>query len=125
MERIYHRYENWEDYKNGFYDNFTEEKVKSAITMFSSEKLTRKYMLKVINEWKYSCEHNLTNISLNRIAYIGQAACCIYDSIPSNATKLAWGMLSDEIRCRSNSIAKEVLNTWIKRNNIVQLTINI
>ena len=48
--------------------------MKTIKNELSSEDLTRENMMRVISEWKYSCEHNLTNESLNRIAYIGQAA---------------------------------------------------
>ena len=75
MERIYHRYEKWEDYKDGFYDNCTgstkKEKENLVLEMFNSEELTLKFMNKVIEKWVNSCEHNLTNESLNKIAYNG------------------------------------------------------
>ena len=40
-------------------------------------------MLRVITEWKRSCEHYLTNEKMNRIAWMGQTAICIYSGIPS------------------------------------------
>tara|TARA_Y100000310_G_scaffold208355_1_gene208949 strand:- start:1074 stop:1475 length:402 start_codon:yes stop_codon:yes gene_type:complete len=128
QNRIYHHYSLWEDHKNGFYNNCSgdskKEKIQKAIKMFNSERLTRKYMDKIINEWKYSCEHNFTNPSLNRIAYIGQAACCLYGNIPNTVTMEAWNMLDRKVKNRSNMIAEEVLSTWIGQNGI-QICLNI
>jgi len=102
MKQIFHHYLLWEDYKCGFYDNCSgsekDEKIKKAIEMFNDEKLTDEYMGRVISEWKYSCEHNLTNESLNQIAYIGQAACCIYAKVPSTVTMEAWNLLSKKVQ---------------------------
>jgi len=84
--------------------------------MFNSEELTTKYMNKVIDEWIYSCEHNLTNESMNKIAYIGQAACCIFGGVPNTITMEVWGSLDTEVRKRADSIAEGVLKKWEVRN---------
>lgn len=124
MKRIYHPYWLWEDYKAGFYDNCSGEikkqLIQKGIEMFNSESLTIDNMLKVINEWKYSCEHNLTNESMNKIAYIGQGACCLYSKIPSKVTMEIWNKLEKEVQDRSNNIAIEVLNIWKQKNEICQ-----
>jgi len=127
--RIYHPYWKWEDYKAGFYNNCSgEEKkqlIQKGIYMFNSEKLTLEYMYKVINEWKYSCEHNFTNPSLNKIAYIGQGACCIYANIPSTITMEIWNLLDNKIQDRANKNANNVLNKWIINNKEIQLCLNL
>ena len=124
MKRIYHPYWLWEDYKAGFYDNCSGELkkqlIQKGIEMFNSENLTIDNMLRVINEWKYSCEHNLTNESMNKIAYIGQSACCLYSKIPSKATMEIWNKLEKDVQDRSNKIANEVLNIWKQKNELCQ-----
>ena len=129
MDRIHHRYEVWEDHKHGFYNNCTgeekEKKKQLVIEMFSSESETRKMMFRVVNEWKFSCEHNLTNNGLNQIAYIGQSACCLYAQIPSTATMEAWSLLSKDIQDRSDRIAQEAINQWKKQNKNLQLCLSI
>lgn len=116
MKRIYHHYLKWEDYKNGFYDNCKREKkqyyISKVIELFNDKDLTKVYMEKVINDWFYSCEHNLTNDSMNRIAYIGQAACCIYAGVPCDVTMRAWKILSQDVRNRSDIIAKKTIKKW-------------
>jgi hypothetical protein len=116
MKRIYHNYLLWEDYKAGFYDipSLIDNKEKSDLVkdMFSSEDLTLKFMTLTINEWFYSCEHNLTNMNMNRVAYIGQAACCLFGGVPNLLTMKVWNTLDREIRDRSDNIAESVIKIW-------------
>ena len=74
--------------------------------------LTEKYMSNVINKWLFSCEQNLTNNGMNKIAYIGQAACCLYAGIPSLITMEAWSSVSKGNQEIANSIAKDKLKEW-------------
>lgn len=129
MNRIYHPYWYWEDYKSGFYENCSgeikQQYIQKVLEMFNSEQLTYEYMNKVINEWPYSCEHNLTNESLNKIAYIGQGACCLFANIPSTVTMEAWSLLKPEIQERANKQAESILNEWMQKNKYLQLCLNI
>jgi len=116
MQRIYHPYHLWEDYKAGFYDNLSGKNkdalVEKVIELFSSKELTEQFMKRVTSEWIYSCEHNLSNISLNRIAYIGQGACCVFAGVPSDITMFAWSKVKKENRDEADKIALSVLNDW-------------
>ena len=116
MERIYHRYEVWEDYPAGFYDNISgrnkSEMIDKVVELFSDSELTREYMNRVLNEWLYSCEHNLTNVALNRVAYLGQAACCIYAGIPSTVTMEAWSLVSEDNRKKADQLAEEIIKEY-------------
>jgi hypothetical protein len=129
MKRIFHHYKKWEDYEAGFYNNCSgaekEKKIQAVISMFSSEKLTREYMTKVIELWKYSCEHNFTNESLNKIAYLGQAACCLYNNIPNTVTMEAWSKLDKEVQERADRIAIEIIEKWEETNKDIQLCLNL
>jgi hypothetical protein len=129
QSRIYHPYWLWEDYKLGFYDNISGEQKKQMISkvleMFNSKSKTKEMMFYVVDNWKYSCEHNLTNESLNKIAYIGQAACCVYSNIPNSVTMEAWSLLSDEVKSRSNKIALSAIKRWNENNKLIQLCLNL
>jgi hypothetical protein len=113
MDRIYHRYENWECYKNGFFDNISGiEKTnleKKVVEMFESSELTELNMRQVVLKWINSCEHNLSNISLNRVAWLGQAACCLYSKIPYKITMNHWRFLSKERQKISCDIAEKII----------------
>lgn len=116
MERIYHPYNLWEDYKVGFYDNISgrnkQEMIESVVRLFSDAQLTEAYMRKVITDWPFSCEHNLSNLSMNRIAYLGQAACCIYAKVPSTITMEAWSKVDQKDRNKADIIAEQIIKQW-------------
>ena len=83
MNRIYHTWDKWECYPAGFYD----EKPKFKATKEELELMYADFLrnstrfkaaaMRVIGEWKNSCEHYLSNENMNRIAWIGQASACI------------------------------------------------
>lgn len=129
MKRIYHPYWLWEDFKHGFYDNASGEvkqrHIDNCLKMFNSERLTKEHMIRVVKEWKFSCEHNLTNESINKIAYIGQAACCLYSGIPSTVTMECWSMLSKEVQERSDKLAIEAIELWKQLNKNIQLCLSL
>ncbi len=129
MNRIYHPYWLWEDYQNGFYENISGEekqsKIKKVFEMFNSEDLTIEYMIYVVDNWKYSMEHNLSNPAINKIAYIGQSACCNYDKIPNSITMECWSKLSKEVQERANKNAIDSINRWNENNKLIQLCLNL
>lgn len=128
INRIYHHWEKWECYKNGFYDiipNNNKAKYKNiVIDFFNNKDLTTEYMQKVIEQWEYSCEHFLSNKSMNRVAWIGQASLCIYKKVPNLITMHFWNYLEQDIKDRSNKIAQNTIIQWeqkIKSKNILNL----
>lgn len=129
IKRIYHPYWLWEDYKHGFYDNVSGEQKKiminKVIEMFNDEKKTKEMMFFIVDNWQYSCEHNLTNESLNKIAYIGQAACCIFYKIPCTITMESWSKLTEEVKRRSDKIALQAIKRWNNKNKHIQLCLNL
>jgi len=116
MDRIYHRYEYWECFKNGFFKNISgEEKkrlAKKAIELFNDPKKTELFMLKVISDWVYSCEHNLTNLGLNRVAWLGQSACCVYAKIPYSITMENWRFVDDDKKIIACEIAERIIKEY-------------
>jgi len=125
LNRIYHNWEKWECYKHGFYDVLTAQKKiqhkKNVINFFQDKKETKHYMSRIVNEWTYSTEHFLSNISMNRIAWLGQAACCLCHNTPNLVTMLYWNFLEESVQIRSNNIAQNIITNWeqkIKLNDI-------
>jgi ParB-like chromosome segregation protein Spo0J len=120
-ERIFHTYDKWECFAYGFYETskpgMTEQECENEYARFlSSEPEFRAALEGVITEWKYSCEHYLTNKSMNRIAWLGQAALCYAKRIPS-VYRGGFNLLSQEDQDRANQIALEYLNKWLTANN--------
>lgn len=129
MDRIYHHYENWECFKNGFFNNVSgkekEIKKQSVIDFFTDKDLVKKYMDLVIEKWTYSCEHNLTNMGLNRVAWLGQSACCIYNSIPYKITMEQWRFIPEIDRVKACEIAEELIKEYEFNFNKRQLCLKL
>lgn len=126
--RIFHTYDKWECHKAGFYkskkEGWTNEQCEEEFKrILSDELLFSEILNKLIIEWKYSCEHYLTNKSMNRIAWLGQAAVCFHSGVPSKFSS-AWFDLSEEIRDKANKVALKYLNKWMMLNNYDQEDFN-
>lgn len=125
--RILHTYDKWECYKNGFYnnnppENFSEEDCEKIYAEFLSNiELFESILDKVINEWKYSCEHYLTNDSMNRIAWLGQASLCYHYKIPSKY-RAGYSLLSKEQQLMADKAALKYLNIWLFKNGFEEVS---
>jgi ParB-like chromosome segregation protein Spo0J len=127
-ERIFHTYDKWECHKAGFYaskkEGMTSEQCKQSYADFLSDDLLfRQYLLIVITEWKHSCEHYLSNKSMNRIAWLGQAAMCAYNGVPSVFCS-GFNLLSEEEKNIANHTALEFLNMWLVSNKMNPVTMD-
>lgn len=127
-DRIYHTYEKWECHKAGFYaskvDGMTQEECENAYADFLSDDAKFRAALDgILAEWKYSCEHYLTNRSMNRIAWLGQAAACYAIKIPSRYCA-GFNLMTQEQQQIANNTAYEYLNKWLAENGRSQVTIN-
>lgn len=118
--RIFHTYDKWECEKAGFYkqqvDGMTAEECRAAYRDFLADHdRFRAAAYGVIENWKNSCEHYLTNFAMNRIAWIGQAAMCYETGVPSKFCS-GFNLLSEQQKQEANEIALEVLNDWLLMN---------
>jgi hypothetical protein len=122
MKRKYHNYLLWEEYQNGMWEkvskNKEEEYVNKALEFMQNTELWGEYMLKVTEKWIYSCEQNLSHNSNNRVAWIGQAACCLGKRIPESITRKAWWHLTEIEKANANKKAKQAINIWLEKNNV-------
>lgn len=120
-KRIYHRWDEWECYPAGFYENqkegMTDEQCKEAYRSFLSDlDLFRGALWRVTTEWKKSCEHYLTNEAMNRIAWLGQASACLHMGIPCKY-RSGYFLLSEDQRKAADLVALDALNQWLRWND--------
>jgi ParB-like chromosome segregation protein Spo0J len=123
--RIFHTFDKWECQKAGMYaqkvEGMTNEEATQAFANFLKDENKFREVLEIVTtDWKHSCEHYLTNIAMNRIAWLGQAAVCYSLGIPSKYSA-GWNLLTPEEQDRANEVALEALNKWLKRNNLEEL----
>lgn len=119
--RIFHTYDKWECYKAGFYNSkkegITVEEGKQIYADFLSDLNKFENALNyIINNWKFSCEHYLTNKSMNRIAWLGQASVCYAKGIP-NTYSGGFYLLNENQQKEANELALKYLNIWLQKNH--------
>lgn len=126
IKRIYHTWDKWECYPKGFYEDKvppgkTVEEWENEYKEFLSDDIRFSMSLSVvISTWVKSCEHYLTNPSMNRIAWLGQAAACEELGLPSRF-KGGYNLLSEECKDNANNLALQYLNKWLIRNGGVEV----
>lgn len=126
-KRIFHTYTKWECYKAGFFsttppDGMTGAQAEQAYADFlADDSAFRDALDHVTSEWIHSCEHNLTNKAMNRIAWLGQAALAYAKGISS---KYCGGfyLLTEEQQSIANNTAHEYLNKWLKSHGMEEVS---
>lgn len=127
-KRIFHTFDKWECYKSGFYastfKNYSKTQCEYMYYEFLSDLNKFELALKcVTNEWVFSCEHYLTNKSMNRIAWLGQASMCYATGVPSEF-RGGYNLLSETQKSEANSLALKYLNAWLKANGLDEVDMN-
>jgi len=126
--RIFHTFDKWEAVQAGFFlpglKNRTKDECEQEYGAFLADpKEFAAGIEKVFLEWPNSCEHNLTNSSMNRIAWIGQAAACAARGLPSTF-RGGFSALPKDTQNKANALALEYLNEWLKSRELPVLTID-
>jgi hypothetical protein len=119
MERIFHEYTEWEDYKRGMYEtkNIEKDIYKKSLSLLKNIEKLKKTCQKVFDKWPIATEENLTNDQTNKIAWLGQACCCYEYGVPEIETKKAWNMLDEFSQFRANKAVGQMVQVWVDRNN--------
>ena len=119
MIRVWHPYWQWEDFQAGMWRKVESvlrpHFLKQAIKFTGDHELYGQSMRQIIVEWPLSCEHNLTDVHMNRLAWIGHAACCKAINCPEDITRNAWGQLTQLQQDQANQQALNALNQWEKK----------
>jgi|SRR3990167_5697223 len=118
MKRVYFHYSLWEDYKQGMYSGYKkeqeEELINKAIELLTDNKEFYETMIKINKEWIYSFKMQLSNKTINRQAWLGQASCCYKYGVPEDLTRFAWRRLSEEQQIIANETADLIINRFDK-----------
>lgn len=116
MKQVYHNYYPWEDYIAGMWRRIPESEGKKfleeAIRFTGNAEEYGSWMMRVAMEWPIACEHNLTDTSQNRRAWIGHAACCMAIGCPEYITRSAWGYLTKKQQDEANAMADNAISWW-------------
>lgn len=111
---IWHPYWSWEEVSHNMWGEVKNKKewLNKAIEFTGDHNLYGGWMLRVADEWKYSCEHNLTKKDINKKAWIGHAAVAMAIQCPEDIVREAWGYLSKYQQDMANMRAQEAIDYW-------------
>ena len=116
----YHNYTKWEEYQNGMWGKAQPQDesqlLQKAIEFTGNSKLYGEWMMKVLDAWPISCEQNLTNLAVNRKAWIGHAACSLAFKCPEYIVREAWGHLTKTQQDTANAVALLAIAEFEKRH---------
>jgi hypothetical protein len=116
VKKIYHPYWLWEEFISGMWRKETIEyeqaNFENIVQFTGNHEIYGDAMLEVIENWQISCEDKLSNISLNRKAWLGHAACCYKHGYPEYLVRKAWGTLTENQRELANNKANEAIKLW-------------
>ena len=126
-DRIFHTHDKWELIEYGFFNNRHPSVSIEQCRYKYKEHLSdlegfRSAIYELFEACPNSCEHNLTNRSLNRIAWIGQASVAFRHQIPSIFCS-GFNLLSIEEQEAANIVAFDALNCWLTERGISPVTI--
>lgn len=121
IKRLWEPWELWEDYKHNFYGGVVEDWQRdNTMQMYADmlRDLSRfEAALQVITrEWVHSNRHNLTNVGLNRVAYLGQCACALLYKAPHKECRGGYQLLSEEEKSAADAMAQKYLDKWLAEN---------
>lgn len=119
MKRQWTSWEKWEDYKVNFYggmiDNWQRDDTLELYAGLLRDLPRFEAALKrITSEWKHCLAHNLSHEGMNRLAYLGQAACALLYNVPHKVSMSGYQLLTDAEKIAADAMAQKYLDLWLK-----------
>ena len=92
-----------------------DDYVRKAKTLMVDTNKFERAMVRAIDEWPRSSEHNLSASTVNRLAWIGHAASYLATGSPEELTRIAWHLLSEPKQAAANEAASRTVLKWEAR----------
>jgi len=114
---IWHPWWLLEEVPSNMWGNVSHRKtwLDIAKSFTANHELYGEWMRKVADEWKFSCEHNLTK-SGDKRPWIGHAAVAMALKCPEDIVREAWGHLTPEQQDLANKQAEQAIEYWRAEN---------
>jgi hypothetical protein len=110
IPRRFHHYDQWEDYRSGMYARLTTQEGQiAAHAILADPDRCETTMRSVVRRWPIAAEHNLTDRTQNRRAWLGAACCAAATGCTEIDVRIAWAALSQERQDRANAVAERVI----------------
>tara|TARA_R110002074_G_scaffold168660_2_gene330105 strand:- start:1059 stop:1502 length:444 start_codon:yes stop_codon:yes gene_type:complete len=116
MKQVYLPYWKWECYNSGMWNKVSlaqeNEMLKLAIEFTGNHVLYGNSMKEVVYLWENTMVNNLTNLSINRKAFLGQCAVFLKHQIPEYIVRKAWKSLSIKQQILADNVAQQTIKEW-------------
>ncbi len=120
LKRVYFHYEDLEEWRGGMWRIVRGEerlRYRDLATALMRDTEAFKDALEALTlVWPNSCLAALTTEGANRIAWLGQGACCLEVGSPEECTRLGWHALTLREQHEANRVAGDVLARWDKEH---------
>lgn len=120
IEQFYAPYWEWEDFNNKMYSDIKEDNedilINKCKELFTNTDLFYSTGLLVLQEWPISSKINMTNLSINRRAWVGCAICNYKTESPEYVVRIAWKSLTEYDRIVANKIATKLIEEYEGKN---------
>jgi len=126
LRQVFAPYYEWEDFLNGMYDSHSRKDERELIAMakglLCDDGGFYSTCRRVVSFWKVATAVNLTNVSCNRRAWLGQASCNLEFGVPEILTRVAWNSMTEKDQLSANGVAdrciKEYLSMLVNGKNV-------
>lgn len=110
---VWHHFKDWEEVPRNMWGSVSHRStwLTIAATFTGNPDLYGEWMMRVVDEWPKSCQHNLTKPGDKR-AWIGHAAVAMAIGCPEDIVREAWGLLTEDQRARANTKAQAAIDAW-------------
>jgi hypothetical protein len=110
--RFFYNYKIWECPKSNFYKGIAKNDETKALGIMKDYNKWGFYMKKLLDRWPVSCNQFLSDPTINKKAWIGQASMACFFKVSAATTKKCWFMLNKKEQNKANNEAGKVLNKW-------------
>lgn len=116
-QEIWHPFDQLEEAGSAMWGNVNHRAtwLQLAQTFTGNADLYGEWMLRVVESWPNSCEHNLSKGGDKR-PWIGHAAVALAINCPEDIVRAAWGGLSQAQQDAANKKAEEAIEIWRSKN---------
>ena len=98
LERVFHHYEELEEFHAGMWritrGQQRKANIEAAADLMRCPGEFKEAMRQALQDWPKSCEAALTSEDSNRIAWLGHAGCCLSVGSPEENTRAGWHTLT-------------------------------
>lgn len=114
FKRVYHHYLKCEEFDSPMWRQVDDKDsaVANSAALMIDHVAFELACFRVVAEWPFSCEANLTATVINHQAWIGHAACALNHGAPEDLTRMAWRSMNQEQQDLANLAADRAIEAW-------------